>query len=408
VVDRVLTPRRRLGALPAALRPWWVQVLVVFAASRVVTTALMLWAADAQAATSRAAASPGYLDFASQWDGQWYWLIALSGYPAELPLGPEGHVGENAWAFMPGYPVVVRLLMELTGAPFGVVGVAVSVAFAAATSLVLYRLFVRMMPHATALFAVVLFCVAPLSPLLQIAYAESMNAFLLALALLLLVDRRYLLLVPVVTVMALTRPSGLAFALALLLHLVWRWWRRADEPFPPRQIAAVIALGLFTAVLGFGWLLTAGLVTGVPTAYLDTELAWRAGYVGYGELVPFAGWIEGALWWAGFWDVPPALLLVLLVLVVVAFGVLLASRSARRLAPELRFWSASYALYLLAVFFPQSSTVRLLMPLFPLVGALAQPRSRLYRVVLVAAGILGQWLWLRWFWQITANDWTPP
>ena len=93
MVDRVLTPRRRLGALPAALRPWWVQVLVVFAASRVVTTALMLWAADAQAATSRAAASPGYFDFASQWDGQWYWLIALSGYPAELPLGPEGHVG---------------------------------------------------------------------------------------------------------------------------------------------------------------------------------------------------------------------------------------------------------------------------------------------------------------------------
>ena len=41
---------------------------------------------------------------------------------------------------------------------------------------------------------------------------------------------------------------------------------------------------------------------------------------------------------------------------------------------DVRFWLASYALYLLAVFFPQSSTFRLLVPMFPLLGVVAQPR----------------------------------
>ena len=47
----------------------------------------------------------------------------------------------------------------------------------------------------------------------------------------------------------------------------------------------------------------------------------------------------------------------------------------RRLGVDLRFWMLSYALYLLAVFFPQSSTFRLLVPLAPALGALAIPRS---------------------------------
>ena len=42
--------------------------------------------------------------------------------------------------------------------------------------------------------------------------------------------------------------------------------------------------------------------------------------------------------------------------------------AVKRLGVDLRFWVASYALYLLAVFFPQSSTFRLLMPMFPLLG----------------------------------------
>jgi hypothetical protein len=237
-----------------------------------------------------------------------------------------------------------------------------------------------------------------------------MHAFLVALALYLLIQRRYWMLLPVVAVMALTRPSGLAFALALLLHVVHRWWqaRKGRDQFPVGERVASVVVGLFSAVMGVAWLLVAGLMTGRPTAYIETELAWRAAYIGYEELIPFTPWFRAAEWWAGWWQIPPWLLILALTLAIGLWGTLLFTPPLRRLGVDVRFWLASYSLYLLAVFFPQSSTFRLLLPLFPVGGALAQPRSPVYRVVLVAVCILGQWAWVHVAWWVDGYDWTPP
>lgn len=405
-----------LGRLSTALRvryrltPWWAKVLVVYAASRVVTTWLLLQYASIQPQNAWTGASPGYFEFAKIWDGHWYYIIAAIGYPTELPMTADGHVGESAWAFMPAYPAVVRLLMFATGLDFAVSAVVVSVGFALAAALMLYRQLVLLLPGSTALFAVVLFCFGPLSPILQVAYAESMHGFLLVAALYLLVRRRYWMLLPVVAVMALTRPSGLAFALVLLMHVVYRWWRdrRGAESFPLTERVAAVVAGLFSALMGVAWLGVAAVVTGRPTAYLDTELAWRADYIGYEELVPFTPWFRAAEWWAAWWQVPGWLVLTGLVLAIILGTALLFTPPFRRLGVDLRFWLASYSLYLLAVFFPQSSTFRLLLPLFPGVGALAQPRSPVYRVALVAVCILGQWGWIHLAWWVDGYDWTPP
>jgi hypothetical protein len=64
--------------------------------------------------------------------------------------------------------------------------------------------------------------------------------------------------------------------------------------------------------------------------------------------------------------------------------------------------------YLLAVFFPQSSTWRILLPIAPLLGIVALPRSRLYRVVVVVLFLVLQWVWLDWCWWVDGYDWTPP
>ncbi|MFW8745944.1 hypothetical protein, partial [Mesorhizobium japonicum] len=71
---------------------WWVQVLIVFAASRVVTTAILLAFASAQQANPWTGPSPDYWRFASIWDGNWYKIVALVGYPTTLPIGSDGHV----------------------------------------------------------------------------------------------------------------------------------------------------------------------------------------------------------------------------------------------------------------------------------------------------------------------------
>jgi hypothetical protein len=45
------------------------------------------------------------------------------------------------------------------------------------------------------------------------------------------------------------------------------------------------------------------------------------------------------------------------------------TRSVRDLGLEMRSWAAGYLMYLVAVFYPQSSTFRLLLPGFVLFGA---------------------------------------
>ena len=60
------------------------------------------------------------------------------------------------------------------------------------------------------------------------------------------------------------------------------------------------------------------------------------------------------------------------------------------------------------MFFPQSSTFRLLMPLFPLLGALAIPKSKVYRTALVVLFLALQVGWLLVCWGVDGADWSPP
>ncbi len=390
------------------LTHWWVKVIAIFAVSRIVTTTILLSFAAVQGENAWTGAHPGYFEFAKMWDGHWYYIISVLGYPTDLPLTDDGHVGESAWAFMPAYPAVVRLVMIVTTLDFPVAAVIVSTVFALGAALMFYRLMHLVLPSSTALFAVVLFCFAPLSPIMQVAYAESMHAFLLTLALYLLVQRRYWMLVPVVAVMSLTRPSGLAFALAMLLHVIYRFVKRRDDPYSVRERVASVAVGLFSAFMGIAWLLIAAALTGSLTAYTDTELAWRVPYIGYRELVPFTPWFQAVEFWAPQFRMPTPLLFAILVLLIVGFFAFLFTPWARKLGPDIRFWIASYALYLLAVFFPQSSTFRLLVPLFPVLGAFALPTSRLYRVGIVLVFIALQVAWVNIGWWVDGYDWTPP
>jgi len=100
--------------------------------------------------------------------------------------------------------------------------------------------------------------------------------------------------------------------------------------------------------------------------------------------------------WFGAWGLPVFLGYALLAAVVVGAGwLLLRQRHVRMLGVEVRLWSASYLLYLLAVFFPQSSIFRLLVPLSPLYGALAAPRALWWRLGVLVASLAGQWWWIQ-------------
>ncbi|PPF59058.1 hypothetical protein C5C55_02005 [Rathayibacter sp. AY1C2] len=390
--------------------PWWIQVLLVFAVSRVVTTVIMLRVGAVRQGVEWTGLRDTYVRFATTWDGGWYERIGMTGYPSVLPLSPSGAVEQNPWAFMPVYPFTVRGLMNITGLDWANAAVLVALVCSAAACLVIYRLFRVSLSEGQALMGIVFFCVAPTSPILQIGYAESGGILLTAVLLLLLVRRKWIWTFPVVLVVGLLRPSGLAIAAMTGLYFLYRVWRhvRGSEPFARREFAFTVSLTVWSLAVGFAWLLIAWAVTGSFTAYTDTELAWRSVFIGEGELIPFTSWFAGGGWWGGLWFGSPITGMGITVVVVLGFLAILFSRATRSLDVFSRLWVGGYAIYLFAFFYPQSSTFRILMPMFPLAGALAVPRSTLLRVFVVAASIVGQIVWVLLCWVFTPGDWSPP
>jgi hypothetical protein len=371
--------------------------------ARILTTIALALTATQLTPQSRAGANPDFFSYSALWDGYWYWYIAAVGYPTTLPLDVAGHVAENQWAFLPAYPWFVSIVAALTGAWWPAAAFFVSLLFGLGAALIIYRLFLLRLDEDQAFFGVVLFSVAPLSFMFQMAYAEAMHTFLLALALYLLVLRRWGWLFPVTAVMALTRPSGLAFALALALYWVVRIVHRERDPFPVRERWIAGGLAVFSGVMGLVWPIAAWIATGSMSAYTDTELAWRAPLIGYQHLVPFVPWFQA---FGVYFGTPLGWIVV--GLLVAAFAALLFTPALRRLGVEMRVWLAAYASYLLAVFFPQSSTFRLLIPMFPLAGALAQPRSTAYRIGAVLVSLLLQFTWLWATWGPVSSWWSVP
>lgn len=392
------------------LRRWWVQVLLVFIASRIVSTTIILIYAAHQVANPWTGAHPDYVAYASIWDAEWYLRVVMWGYPTELPLDADGNVAENAWAFMPAYPFLVGALSAIAAVPFQIMAIVVSVVCAAAASFVFYRLFATWLPQGSAVAGVALMLFSPVSPVLQVGYAESMHLLLLGICLLLLVRRRYFTLLPFIVLMSFTRPSGLAFGLAMAGHVAYRWWRHAKhgDPYPRIEVVGSLLAGLVAALAGFAWAGIAALATGQLDAYTETEFAWRRPYVGDAPFFPFLPWLQGALWWGQWWGWPPWFGVLPLVVALAVVAVLLCSPWMRRLGVDLRIWVAAWLVYLLAVFFPQSSTWRLLLPASPALAALAVPRSPWIVPVSIALGIVGQWFWFGGMWAWTGADWTPP
>ncbi|WP_344790761.1 hypothetical protein [Gryllotalpicola daejeonensis] len=391
--------------------PWWSRVTVVFILGRALDTVLLLWQASIEGPNAWTGARPRYLDFANIWDGRWYEIIAQVGYPSTLQVDTTGHLAQNQWAFLPVYPYVVKGLMLFTGMSWEASAVLVTVLCAWGATLVFYKLMRARLRPSTAMYATVLFSVAPVAALFQVAYAEAMFTLLLAGILYLWVKRRFWWMLPLIVIAAFTRPGEVALALALGLWVVWRlWraWRGAEEFRMPELVASVIAT-LVALVSGLAWPVIADHVTGYPGAYTETELSWRVSYTGWQPLVPFTPWIQGAKWWFTLWLHLPAWVGYLALAALVALGVLfLVVPAARRLGMELRLWIASYGLYVLAVFFPQSSTFRILLPLFPALGVVAAPRARWHRIGMVVVFIAAQVGWLLLAWTIGDYDWSPP
>ncbi|WP_255405250.1 hypothetical protein [Sinomonas sp. R1AF57] len=409
--DATPAPYRVHAALGGAVRtaasrfaswPWWLQVLAVYAASRVVGFLVFSAASLQQGVNPWFPPQPDYWRFVQIWDSEWYGRIIQNGYPAELPRSATGTVQENAWAFYPVFPLLVKGLSAASGLPWQAVAQTVAVAAGLAAALIVYRLFRHRAEHRTALWGVAFVAFFPVSAILQVPYAESLGLALLAWALLRVVERRYLAAMPVVAAMCLTRPVGVPFALMVAGLFAVRWWNRRAEGTTAGELARVAGLAVVSGASALAWPAIAWAATGEPTAYTQTETVWRGG-----PLELFVPWFDTGVFLFG-----PVLGVIAPVVLVAVAALCLTSTPVRRLGVEMQLWSGAYILYLLAVLHPQTSTFRMMLPLFPLaLAAAGLSRSAAYRWVTVAFFVLLEIVWVVWLWVWSqlpgGGDWPP-
>lgn len=399
--DRLFEALKRV-LKPVNAAPWWLKVTLIYVAARLVSFLILATTALHEDKSPWGGERPDYLTFINRWDVGWYERIYNGGYPTSIPRNEDGSAQPNQWAFYPLFPVLVRVLNFVTALPWNVAAPVVATAAGLAASLMIYRLFRHFASQSTALWGVAFFATFPISVILQIGYAESLNTFLLALALYLLVKRKYWLAIPAVIFLDFSRPVGVPFAAVVGILMLLRWLNRRVDPFPAREMLAGASLLVVSVVMAFSWMLIAWWVTGERTAYTDTETSWRGD-----SLVFFKPWFD-----AGIDLVGPVLGPLLPLLLVVLAVLYLNSHAVRKIGIELRVWCGIYLLYLMAVLHPQSSTFRMMLPLFPLALALAfLSKSRAYRGSVLVAFTLLQIVWVAWLWQLSAistgSSWPP-
>jgi len=393
--------------------------LMVYAIARLVDVVLIVIAARHQIALTNGVtglggykvwepsqASPGYGTVASNWDGQWYFSIATHGYPSTIPRDAAGHALQNQWGFYPVYPLLVAAIMRISGLGFMVVAPILSFLLGAGAVTVMFRLINQTAGRFAASATVLLTCTYMAAPAMQIDYTESLALLLVCTALLLLRNRRYGWLVPVLVTLALTRAVALAFVPVLVIHGISRYRRRSVETFPVPDRWRVVGLACLGVAATGLWPAIAAVATGDSAAYAQTMSSWGATDK-LRVLIEFP-----AFAWANGGAVGLAVLFGIMALT--AWLVLRAG--ARAWGPEVRAWAGFYPLYLILATSVGSSNVRHLLLAFPLmwvfpeeVTTTSDRRRRIGMVAILAiCGLLMQWVWISQFLVVTRLPLIPP
>lgn len=371
------------------------------------------------------------LGFLNRWDALFYERIYTEWYPQNLPLRADGSVDYNAWAFMPLQSLIAGGIANTFGIEYRVATLALTLAAGFALAYVLYRLFIGCLNwrdrgvfdtrafvgdesrNRLALWAVAVYAFSMASPVFITGYAEALSILLIALSVWCVLRGRYVLLLPVALLAALSRPVGVP--LGAFVGLWWLWCTVNDYRRRRIEDASHSALSdAWAAFRGrFGQLLSALLVcsfafvhplhaalyTGRIDAYFATELGWskRKPSEGHQYIIQ---WINQHYHYFGGM-IPKIVVAILFVVAMVGFYYWISHKFSRTLIhPALWLWTACYMGYLFVFWLPISSTNRILLPLFPLALLVAAylPKSRWYRPSLVAFRILISIPWVLLLW----------
>lgn len=203
--------------------PHRLQVLAVWAIASLIGLLIFNLGGLDTPQTYWSAAKPSYLQHVAFWDSEWYYRVATQGYPdsISLPIGQDGRVGQNTWAFMPIYAYLSGGLAGLLSANYYACAVVVAWLGSALAALGLDAWMRPRVGKAASLLGVAIFFTCGPAIILQLPYAESLGLALVAIGFAVLAKRRFAWAMVVFVLAAFTRPIGVPLGAALGLWWVW-------------------------------------------------------------------------------------------------------------------------------------------------------------------------------------------
>jgi hypothetical protein len=189
------------------------------------------------------------------WDAVWFVRVARDGYPTSYVHTDQEVSAGAELAFFPGYPALIRLVREVTRLDFDSAAIVAAWIAAAAAAVLIYALAAALWGDRVATILTMLALTQPMSAVLSMAYSEALFIAFAAGCLLAAYRQRWLLAGLLCLGAGLTRATGAALAIALLVAAVLHVLDRDNGP--RRWLAllytAIGAAGVPGYIAWVGW-----------------------------------------------------------------------------------------------------------------------------------------------------------
>lgn len=213
-------------------------------------------------------------------DSYWYEKIHNEGYPKissalELGWNSGADFHQSSWGFMPGYPLIVKLVSIVTGLNFSYAATLVSLIFSFLAIALLYRFASIYWTDAKkAFYTVLLFMVLPFQYYLFVMYSEAVFISVLLGALLAIHGDKLWLSGLLLSLLVVMRASGVVLLLPVFLYVLECKSIKLVTLIPFRANCLRLFIPfIFPIVTMVGYILFQYYMTGDPFAYSTAQKA---------------------------------------------------------------------------------------------------------------------------------------
>lgn len=212
-----------------------------------------------------------WLEVFYRWDSQWYKSIAQNGYGHTVLSKGRTLTNET---FFPLFPFLERAITRLFGFSYIDSGILISAIFGLVAAAMIYKSVEIISSPKAALVTVLLWGLLPVGYVQMLAYSETLFTALCAFALYYSLKKNFLLASLFCILAGLTRPSGLAVALAISIGVVMQLRKSSKIQMQLKNLLALIL-----SPLGWlGFLIYLALKHHDPLAYFALQKDWKNGF----------------------------------------------------------------------------------------------------------------------------------